>query len=161
MFLKGGRLENLMQGRSQGRVQHKQCPFSSSTPWGLQGELLEQPHGNDADICTKVFLKDKAGNVLWAVLKVSASLEAACLHHGEKKCMFLHGISKYRVISWRWNPSEGKAAKVLIHVNWQKWALRTSSIFRVCQQVQMRLGLSHLVCQVGADKVSIDLVGLC
>lgn len=52
MFLKGGRLENLMQGRSQGRVQHKQCPFSSSTPWGLQGELLEQPHGNDADICT-------------------------------------------------------------------------------------------------------------
>lgn len=52
MFLKGGRLENLMQGRSQGRVQHKQCPFSSSTPWGLQGELLKQPHGNDADICT-------------------------------------------------------------------------------------------------------------
>lgn len=32
-----------------------------------------------------VFLKDEAGNVLWAVLKVSASLEPACLHHGEKK----------------------------------------------------------------------------
>lgn len=48
-----------------------------------------------------IFLKDEADNVLRAALKVSASLELACLHHREKKCMFLHGISKYRVISRR------------------------------------------------------------
>jgi len=49
--MKGGGLEDVVQGKCQGEVWPEQCPFSSSAPQCLVGErvnphLQQQPPGN-------------------------------------------------------------------------------------------------------------------